>query len=163
MTSVLNRLSERLGDLLDMLGMTVQLAPTRLAAGSRSEPEFRRDHDAVADRRQGLADQFLVGERAVNFGGVEERNPALDRGADKGDHLLLVLGRTIGKAHAHAAEPDRRNLEAALSQLAFLHCSFSLSSRCQAPASRGAILIVAERARAPIIGARYGLSRYFAR
>ena len=44
------------------------------------EPELRRDHDLVADRLERLADELLVGERAVDLGGVEERDAAVDGG-----------------------------------------------------------------------------------
>lgn len=38
------------------------------------EAELGCDHDLLADRGKRLAHQFLVGERAVDFGGVEKRN-----------------------------------------------------------------------------------------
>ena len=48
------------------------------------EPELGGDHDLVADRGKCLADELLVGEWPVDLGGVEERDPALDGGADAG-------------------------------------------------------------------------------
>ena len=56
------------------------------------EAELRRDHDLVADRRERLADELLVRERAVDLRGVEERDAALDRRADERDHLAAVAG-----------------------------------------------------------------------
>jgi hypothetical protein len=58
------------------------------------------------ERGEGFAQELFVGERAVNFSGVEERDAAFDRRPKKRDHLPLVCGRTVGKAHSHAAEPD---------------------------------------------------------
>ena len=52
------------------------------------------------------ATEFLVRERAVHFGGIEECDAAFDRGPEKSDHLCLVCSRTVREAHAHAAEPD---------------------------------------------------------
>ena len=59
-----------------------------------------------------LADQFLVGERAVGLGRVEEGHAAIVGGADQLDHLGLVGGRPVGGAHAHAAEAEGGDLEA---------------------------------------------------
>jgi hypothetical protein len=41
---------------------------------------------------------------------------------EKIGHLLLVFGRAVGKAHAHAAEPDGRNFQIAFPQFALLGC-----------------------------------------
>ena len=41
------------------------------------EAELGRDHHLVANRPQRLADQLLIGERPVDFSGVEEGHPAL--------------------------------------------------------------------------------------
>ena len=53
--------------------------------GIDAEAEFGGDDHLVAERREGLADHFLVGEGAVDFGGVEEGDAALDRRADQRD------------------------------------------------------------------------------
>ena len=39
------------------------------------EAEFRRDHNLVADGLERLADELLVGERAVELGGVKNVTP----------------------------------------------------------------------------------------
>ena len=76
-------LQRRLDHLPDVLGPAVQarLLPSPLEL----EAELGRDHHLVADRRQRLAHQLLVGERAVDLGGVEEGDAALDRRADQRD------------------------------------------------------------------------------
>ena len=76
------------------------------------EAELRRDHDLVADGLERLADELLVRERPVHLRGVEEGDPAFDRGADQADHLVPVGERRVALAHPHAAEPDRRDLQA---------------------------------------------------
>ena len=54
------------------------------------EAELGGDHHLVADRRERLADQLLVGEGAVDLGGVEEGDAALDRRADQRDASAFV-------------------------------------------------------------------------
>ena len=39
--------------------------------------------------------------------------------------LLLVCGRTVAKAHSHAAESESRDFQIAFSKFALLHCSSS--------------------------------------
>ena len=39
----------------------------------------------------------------------------------EGEHLLLIFGRTVGRAHSHAAEPDSRNFQVAISEFALQH------------------------------------------
>ncbi len=121
-------LERGLGDLLDVLRTAVQAAPTRSAIGIRFEPEFGGDHHLVTKWSQRFAHEFFVGERTVNFGGVEERYAAFDGRPNQRDHLLLVRSRTITEAHSHAAEAECRNFQIAFSKFALLHC-FSLSNR----------------------------------
>jgi hypothetical protein len=115
MTSTLSR------DLFDVLGAAIQTQPAGRAVGLELEPELGGDHHLIANRSEGFADKLLVHVRAVSLGGVEEVDTAFDGRPDQGDHLRLVLGRAIGNAHSHAAEPDGRNFQAALSKFAFLH------------------------------------------
>ena len=71
MTPVLSRLSEAAATSLMCSGrLAALLARTRIDV----ETELGCDHDLLADRGKRLAHQFLVGERAVDFGGVEKRN-----------------------------------------------------------------------------------------
>src|SRR5581483_2134245 len=84
---------------------------------------------APAKRRQRLADELFVGERAVDLGGVEERHAAFDRPANQRDHRFAIGGRTVAEAHSHAAEPERRHFETAVSQLARLHGLTPLSRK----------------------------------
>ena len=58
-----------LGHLADVCGAAVE--PTR-AVRTEVETELRGDGDVFSERLQCLADEFLVGERAIDFGGVEE-------------------------------------------------------------------------------------------
>jgi hypothetical protein len=116
----LQPLERGLGDLLDVLRPAVQAA---LLARIRIdiEAELGRDHDLLAHRRERLAHQLLVRERTVDFGGVEKRDAALDGRTDQRDSLLLIDWRTVAEAQSHAAEPDGRNFQSALSEFALLH------------------------------------------
>ena len=91
------------------------------------EPELGGDHHLLAERGERFAHELLVRERAVDLGGVEERDAALDGRAEQGDHLLLVRRRAVAKAHAHAAEADGRDFQVALSEFALLHGSLPVA------------------------------------
>ena len=84
-------LQRRVGGLPDVLGAAGQARSARPSASKR-EPELGGDDDLVAERCEGFADEFLVDERAVDLGGVEEGDAALDRRPDQRDHLLPVAG-----------------------------------------------------------------------
>ena len=62
--------------LLDMRRLTVHDArrfPVRIV-----EAEFGRDDEATADAGEGFTENFLVGERTVSFGGIEEGDAMID-------------------------------------------------------------------------------------
>ena len=99
-----------------------------MIGAAQVESKLGGDHHLVTEGSQRFTDEFFVRERAVDFGGIEECDAALNGRAEQRDHLRLVLGRTVRKAHAHAAEPDGRDFEIASSKFAFLHCAFSFKS-----------------------------------
>src|SRR5438477_319 len=113
-------LQRSLDALLDALGAAVL---DLLPAGITSDPELRGDHHLSAHRRQRLANELFVGVRTVNFGGIEECDAAFNGRADERDHRLLVRWDTVALAHPHAAEPEGRDFEVALSKFALLHAS----------------------------------------
>src|SRR6185437_14019217 len=61
--------------------------------------------------------QFLVGERTVDLGRVEERAAQFDRPVQRG-HRFGLVGCTVAAAHAHAAEAERRDLQALAAECA---------------------------------------------
>ena len=87
-----------------MRGPAVQ---TSLLAALELEPELGRDHHLIAHRGQRFADELFVRERPVRFGGIEERDAAVDGRTDQCDALLPVGRRAVAEADAHAAEPER--------------------------------------------------------
>ena len=89
-----------LNDLPDMLGPAVH-ARQRARRGIDGEAELGGDHDLVAHRRERLADQLFVRERAVRLGRIEEGHAALDGRPHEGDRLLLVGGWAEAVAEAH--------------------------------------------------------------
>src|SRR5208283_5910840 len=74
---------------------------TALLAGVAIESELGGDDHLATERREGFADEFLVRERAIDFGGIEERDAEFDGFPNQRDHLLLVGSRAVTKAHAH--------------------------------------------------------------
>ena len=108
----------RVGDPLDLLGAAVE--PDRLAVLD-APAELRGDHDLVAYRGERLADEFLVDVWAVDLGGVEEGDAALDRAAQDGDHRVPVAGvGPVALGHAHGAQADGRDLQA-LAECSHVH------------------------------------------
>src|SRR5205085_4530405 len=66
------------------------------------ETELRRDDGAVSHRCERLADDLFVHEGTVGFRRVEERDAALERGANEGDRVDFVRRRTEPEAETHA-------------------------------------------------------------
>jgi hypothetical protein len=73
----LESLERRLGDLLDVLRPTVEARE-----GGEVEAELRGDHNLIPEGSKRFADKFLIGERAVDFSGVEEGDSAIHGCAD---------------------------------------------------------------------------------
>ena len=90
MRSVLRRFSDGLGDLADVRRPAVEAG---LLAVLELESELGGDHDLIANRRERFADEFFVRERPVRFGGVEERDAAINGRADDADPVLRLRGR----------------------------------------------------------------------
>src|SRR5882724_5711443 len=90
-----------LGYLSDALGPAI--GRTR-SAGAKVEAKFGGDDDALLHGRQSFPYKLLVREWTVDLGGVEERDAALDRGAEQRDHLVSVRSRATVIIHAHATE-----------------------------------------------------------
>ena len=116
-------LQRGLGDRPDVFGAAVD-ALRRVAA---EEPELGGDHDFIAERGDGLAEQLLVGALAIGFGRVEKGDATLERAANQREAGLLVGRGAVAVAQAHAAETECGYLEAALSKNALFHGS-SLSA-----------------------------------
>jgi hypothetical protein len=57
---------------------------------------------------------------AVEIAGVEQRDPRVERGMDRGDAFAAV-GGAIEVRHAHAAETDGGNLRAGFAEFAMIH------------------------------------------
>jgi hypothetical protein len=62
-------------------------------------------------RSERLTDQFLVGVRTVDFGGVEESDTPVHGCPDQGDHLLPVGLVAVATGHGHTAQPDCGDLQ----------------------------------------------------
>ena len=69
-----------------VLGAAVDAA-RRGVLGVADDPELGGQHHLVAPVGDRLADELLVGVRPVHVGGVEQRDPELERAVDRGDRL----------------------------------------------------------------------------
>ena len=136
MASTLQPLERRLGDLLDVFWPAVESSPLAAIVRIGFPPELGRDDDFSAKWSERLADQFFVYEWAIHFGCVEKRDASFHRRMEQGRHLLLVLGRTVGPAHSHAAQTDGGYFEATISNLPYLHLVLSFVTIRQVPLPR---------------------------
>ncbi|MNR41790.1 hypothetical protein D3C85_1602270 [compost metagenome] len=68
---------------------------TRLIA---VEPKFGRNHYLIAHRGQRFAHHLFVDVRAVDFGGIEECDAAINRRTDEGNGLRFVRRRAVTEA-----------------------------------------------------------------
>lgn len=124
------RLQRSFGDLPDVRRTAVESA---LLACFELEPELRRDHDSIAEWGERFADELFVGERPIGFSGIEEGDAAFNRRSNQRDALLLLNRRSVAKAESHAAEPERRDFQAAVAKFAGLHHVLP-SNDCHFPA-----------------------------
>jgi len=89
-------LERTLDGLPDAFRPAVEPRPAPHAAGVvlrvEVDPEFRGEDHPIAERGQGLADQFFVRERAVVLGGVGEGDPALHGRLGRRDGGVLLQG-----------------------------------------------------------------------
>ncbi len=103
-------LQRRLAGLPHVLGPAAD--PDEIPVGFSHDAELRRHDDPVAPPGDGAADEFLVGADAVDVGGVEQRDAAVERPVNGGDRLVLVPP-AVEFRHAHAAETDGGRFELA--------------------------------------------------
>jgi hypothetical protein len=112
----LQSLQRRVRDLPDVVRSAIGLATL-----ADHKSKFRGEYDALSNGRKRLADQFLVGERPIDFRRVKKSDPTLHRGANQADHVLPVGGWPVPETHSHAAEAECRDPQAAVSQGSLLH------------------------------------------
>ena len=87
----------------DVLGAAVDADAG--AVGPALVAELGGQLDLVAAAGDGLADELLVGERAVHVGGVEEGDAEVEGAVDGRDRLGLVAA-AVELRHPHAAEAE---------------------------------------------------------
>ena len=84
------------------------------AAGVRDEAELRRHHHLVAAALDGPADELLVGEGAVDLGGVEVGDAQVQRPVDGADRLgVAACPDVVVAGHRHRAESYAGDVESA--------------------------------------------------
>ena len=103
------------GDGLDVIGAGVETGRgfhgAAIELRGNVPAELGGDDDVVADVVEGFAEELFVGEWAVDFGGVEEGDAAVDGGVEEVDAGLFVVGGAEAEAEAHAAEAEGGDLE----------------------------------------------------
>ena len=104
--SVFNRFSDPSAAYLICAGRLLEGSVPAACRDRSGRPELGGDHHFVAKWRQRFADEFFVGERAVDFGGVEKSDAAVDSSVKKLGHLGFVFWGTEEKAHAHATKSE---------------------------------------------------------
>jgi len=111
---VLQRLLDEAGDGLDRVALGDM--GVELAAG------FRRDNDVFLStaRFQHLGNEFLGTAHAVDIGGVEEVDAAVERRVQRG-FRVAVRDLTPIRADRPGAETDRIDLPAGAAEGAMLH------------------------------------------
>src|SRR5207249_11461228 len=82
---------------------------TTLLAAVAIESELRGNDYLPTERGECFAHEFLVGERAIDFGGVEEADALFHGCTDDVDHLLFVAGWPVSEAHAHTTQTNGRD------------------------------------------------------
>ena len=80
-----------LNGLFDVRRPAVQACWMRIFRGADLEPELGCDHHAFAHGSEGVALEFFIRERTVNFRCIEQRHVAFDRSPNERNHLLPVL------------------------------------------------------------------------
>src|SRR5258708_21206131 len=106
-------------DTLDRRVATIELG--RLRHGVRGDADFAHQDDVLAPGAQRAAKYFLGTTEAVIRRGIEERHTQVDGAVDGRDHLVVVAAAVLRIAHLPAAEPDGRNAETSVAELALLH------------------------------------------
>ena len=86
----------------------------------RHHPELGGQHHLVAATFERLPDQFFIGVRPVDLGGVDESDPQVERAVNRADRFGVVGARPgVSEGHAHGAQADPRDVE--VTQLHMLH------------------------------------------
>src|SRR5438876_10929773 len=81
-----------------------------LTFGTNFETELGSDHYFFTERSERSACEFFVRERTAHFSGIEKRHTSFKCRSNQRHHLLLVLARTVAKAHSQTAQPTGRAL-----------------------------------------------------
>ena len=117
----LQTLERAFDDLLDVVGAAVGGCPLAVVVGIGLESELGGDDDVFAEGSESFADDFFVDVGAVDFGGVEEGDAALDGGADELDGFCTFPWRGRGRSSG----PCSRGRVLRLRGRFFLVCAFA--------------------------------------
>ncbi len=82
-------------DFADVFRATIETAGALAGLRVDVPAELRRNHHAVSDRRERLADECFVRKRSVRLGGVEEGDAAIESRANEIDRRRPGSGLTV--------------------------------------------------------------------
>ncbi len=82
------------------------------------ETKFRGQDHLFPPSLQRTAEEFFVGEGAVDLSGIEKRAAELDRAMNRGDGFGIIR-RPVSLAHPHAAQADFGNFQSLRAQFSF--------------------------------------------
>ena len=99
-------------------------------AGVGDQPELRGQHHLVAAALQRPADQFLVDVRAVDLGGVDERDAQFERPVDGPDGFVVVAARAGVAVDMPIAPRPIRDTARSPSLMYFMSPGNRLRTRC---------------------------------
>src|SRR5206468_1321814 len=94
----------------------------------------RNDRALTATRLEGAADQLLRAPVAIDVGGVDEIDAAIERRIERGERILVVDRPPIG-ADRPAAKSDFAQVPSGAGDMSFVHASspLRLGQRPQSP------------------------------
>src|SRR3977135_4361885 len=105
MRSVLSRFSEAWDHFPDVLRLAIQTTSINV------ETKLARDNAFVAERRECFSDKRFACIWTVHFGCIEERDAFFIGCTNDLDALVLICGRPVVGADAHASKPQLRNFQ----------------------------------------------------
>lgn len=108
------------GNASHVFGRTVETRDMTRGARFEFEAEFRRHEYVRAPTAKRAAEQLFVRKRSVRLGGIEERDPEIERAMDRRDRFV-VDERSIRLTHSHTTEAECRYRWSVTSELARFH------------------------------------------
>jgi len=115
-----------LDGLFDVLRSAVQTDWMRIFLGVNLEPELGRDHHLVTHGSESLAHELFIHERTVTSAVSKKVTPRSTAARMSAIISCLSLPLCRDQTQPHAAKPHGRDFKTPCSEIALLHCDYSL-------------------------------------